>query len=818
MRVTGLQRLSLSTLLLGLVALVASVAPVVVSADDVATPVDRQAYVSSSEPADPYNHDAVGTHVSWTGDTPLTPGGPAAWSFYHVDLNSLPAGASLTSVKLTLKYFLASDSAHATEPEVNNTSAIMQGCMLTDELLPAAAYKYSAPPHYDCTKGSITGTRDDTAGSFSFELLPLVSSWLHGTNTGVAILPLPGDPSATYSVSFDNSLTSALATFTPAPVQSGGGGNTTVVQNPEPAVAPVPAFGAGSTGNDQVTQSPEPTASPSPPQPTPAPRVTVPDNTAPGGDGGTPTWLFGVPLWATALVFSALLALVLLFQPLRQAILNAGGSLGGGLLTQVRTHGTSFAVAAVALAWSAAFTGYSFAYPGGNGLLPGGGPLAQVGETPGLAPDATPSAETPGGPGGATPTPTVQGTVKKYGNTSVTVPPGGGPPVANLFSSAEDRVGLTGSSINLCAHAALTYANAFQTTPDDFNVFWSNLNDHNGIYGRKVIQTYTNDNYEPTTAVQAAQTCKDQPGGTFFLEGGIGFDQIPQVRIWAERNRMLYIHHVATERGGEGNYSFAPLPSVEMMGRFFGQLVAKKHHGQNTGVIWRNSDTWQPGRDVFKEVLAADGTPVTGDFPVQKNQGSYANEINALSGHTGGPKADVVFIWENALAVPQIIAQAHSQAYFPTFVVFPFNLETQTLTTADTNPPIEGVAVWPSYTYHQYDGPFASYADDIHEFEREYAQYRPNTDLSKGGGDLLFLNWVAQKATAQLLFDCGGDCTRNKIAGMLLSGYKKAVSPNCLGDWSRRSHYGSYGMNIFETYTLNNAPAWRPQALCVERP
>ncbi|MEA2646023.1 MAG: branched-chain amino acid transport system substrate-binding protein [Chloroflexota bacterium] len=808
----GAPRLTLSTLLVALVATFASLAPVPAAAEEVATAVDRQAYVSSSEPVDPYNHDAIGTHVSWAADTPLTPGGPAAWSFYHVDLSSLPSGAEVTSVKLTLKYFLASDSPHASEPEINNTSSILYGCMLTDELKPAAEYSYSAPPKIDCTKGSITGTRDDTDGSFSFELLPLVSSWLHGTNTGVAILPLPGSPNSAYSVTFDNSLTGAAAVFTPAPT-SAGGGRTVVVQNPQPAVAPVPGLGSNTT----QPAAPVTEGSPAAPAATPAPKVTVPQAPAPAA-GPTPTGPFGVPWWALALATSGLLALVLLFVPLRRAIFSAGGSLGGGVLRQLPAHGPAVAVAAVAVTWSVAFTGYSFAYP--NAPLLGGGEQA-ASDLPGdeLAPEATPSAETPGAAGNPTPSATSgPGTLKKIGNTTVFVPEGGGPPVANLFSAAQDRVGISDSNINLCAHAALTYANAFQTTEDDFNVFWTNLNAHGGIHGRTVTQTYKNDNYEPTTAIQAAQQCKDTQGGIFFLEGGIGFDQIPQVRVWAERNRMLYLHHVATEQGGEGSYSFAPLPSVEMMGRFFGELVTKKHHGQNTGVIWRGSDTWQPGRDVFEQVLAADGTPVTGDFPVTKNQGSYANEINALSGHNGGPKADVVFIWENALAVPQIIAQAHSQAYFPTFVVFPFNLETQTLTQADVNPAIEGVAVWPAYTKGQYGGPFASYADDIHEFEREYAEYRPNTDLGGKGGDLLFLNWVAQKATAQMLEDCGRDCTRNKVAGMMLSGYQKTVTPNCPGDWSRRSHYGSYGMTIFETYNLGTGVAWRPQALCVEHP
>ena len=46
--------------------------------------------------------------------------------------------------------------------------------------------------------------------------------------------------------------------------------------------------------------------------------------------------------------------------------------------------------------------------------------------------------------------------------------------------------------------------------------------------------------------MQAAQKCKDL--NPFLLIGGIGFDQIPAVRQWAEQNKMLYIYHDAVLR------------------------------------------------------------------------------------------------------------------------------------------------------------------------------------------------------------------------------------------------------------------------------
>ena len=44
---------------------------------------------------------------------------------------------------------------------------------------------------------------------------------------------------------------------------------------------------------------------------------------------------------------------------------------------------------------------------------------------------------------------------------------------------------------------------------------------------------------------------------------------------------------------------------------------------------------------------------------------------------------------------------------------------------------------------------------------------------------MLFDAWESWRFLADLLKRCGPDCTRNKMAGLLLAGYHHAVSPNC---------------------------------------
>lgn len=411
------------------------------------------------------------------------------------------------------------------------------------------------------------------------------------------------------------------------------------------------------------------------------------------------------------------------------------------------------------------------------------------------------------------------------GNTVPTLPNGQPAPVtptsparSTLFTPGEDRIGITKDAITICAHAALTYASAFNTSADDLNVYWSWINDHGGIYGRKVYVSYENDNYSPDTAVEAATACKEKK--IFLLLGGIGFDQIPAVRNWAETNHMLYVHHTATIEGtANQRYSFTALPSTEKMGEMFGELVAARFKGKKIGIIKRNSPNWEPGVKAFKAIAKKYGINIVAERDVQNNQGSYTGELLGLQ----NAGADVVWVWENALSSTQIVRQAKAQGYNPRWLLFPFNLTSQTLNQDALNPPMVGVAMYPAYSNGDKTGPFASYASDIDEFESMYAKYRPGSNLRGFGGDLLFLNWTGQKGLAGLLMACGPDCTRNKMVDVLTSTKQTRPFPQfpsaCDVDFTRPgfARMGGFEVNIMETYRSPRGDVnWRNTDTCVE--
>jgi ABC-type branched-subunit amino acid transport system substrate-binding protein len=399
------------------------------------------------------------------------------------------------------------------------------------------------------------------------------------------------------------------------------------------------------------------------------------------------------------------------------------------------------------------------------------------------------------------------------GTTTLTTPSGvkvtktsAGAPIANLFSKAEDKIGITPGKIVFCGHAATTFGPAFNTSERDLNVYWEEVGK---IFGRTVEVTYENDNYDPTTAVQAAQACKQKNPFIFF--GGIGFDQIPAVRKFAEDNHMFYVHHIA-RLDLKKKYSFSPLPSVEQVGDFAGQWVATHWRGKKVGIIYRDSENWDPGRATFIARLKKENSnTIVAQRGVMKNQGSYVTELNEL--HTKG--AELVFVWENALAATAIVQEAKGQNWNPQFLIFPFNTTTDAIGNQALNPPVQGISVWPAYSPGDYSGPFASYAKEIKHMEQVYAKRRPNTTVT----DIHWMVWLSYRDLHHMLLACGKDCTRNKLLGLFL--WKKYtyqdVAPSCPVDYTRNGHVGGFWATMFTAYQKPDGKVgWRhiPNQVC----
>ena len=437
----------------------------------------------------------------------------------------------------------------------------------------------------------------------------------------------------------------------------------------------------------------------------------------------------------------------------------------------------------------------------------GQGATTTVASTPGTAvpagaPAAAVAARGPSGRGGAP-----AGSGPNVAGTHQSTSGGFSYTAANLFAPDQDRIGITDTSLSLCIHAPLIFGPIFQDSASDFQVYWHWLNDHGGIYGRKVNMTFTDDQYTPQGGVQAAQQC--QQSNPFLMAAGVGFDTVPAVRQWAEQNKLLYLASFATENGLYNlSYSFEIPPSVEHFGEVAGNYVGAKYPGK-VGVVWRNSPNWQGGRDHFEAAVKAHGSKVVADIPVQENQGDYTSAI--LNLETAG--AQTVLAWMNVVEFTQFEKQAAAQGYHPRWVTAAFNLVTDTLghdIDGSSGPAAVGLWVTPEFHLGDTTSPWSG---EERAMEAVYAQYDSGHKVT----DTDWQVWLAFKQLGQLLNDCGKDCTRNKLAGMFIGGYKAQLAPLCPVDFSRgKGKLGSFAMNVSEAINRNGSVGWNQVATCAE--
>jgi ABC-type branched-subunit amino acid transport system substrate-binding protein len=522
-------------------------------------------------------------------------------------------------------------------------------------------------------------------------------------------------------------------------------------------------------------------------------------------------------VWAVAA--GLLIGGVLLYHVVSNAISTLSDDIRNRLRASVRSNARPLAVSAVVLVWTLAYGLYSVAVQPVTTLqsnLAGRAPSeSSSGSEPAAVEDVATGpvedAAAAGSPAGRT-TSARRTTAARSATSAASGAPTVPIKAVSLYSGAQDVLGMTSTVVKICGHAPLIFGQILNTKPEDLLVYWRYLNDHGGINGRTFDVSLEDDQYTAEGGVPAAQKCAER--NPFLIFGALGSDVIPPVRLWAEQNKQLYLYGFTVRAGSERlRYSYSTAIQQEEMSVVLANVAADRLPGRKAGIVWRNSSNFQPGRDAFKRQIAKRGGQIVADIPVTKSQGNYTQEVIQLQ-QSG---AEVVFMLDDAVGQLNMIKQAKAQRYNPQWLIFSFNIQTQTLGDDAVNPPLLGTNLAPAYECHRYDGPYASYADEIKEFEAAYAKYSPNTDLCGVAGDVAFQGWVGFKALASLFQVCGRDCTRNRLAGVLEAGYKARVGASCLIDFSVDPHHGGWEVDLMEAYRVSgDRVGWRNAERCLK--
>ncbi|MDT7571245.1 MAG: branched-chain amino acid transport system substrate-binding protein [Actinomycetota bacterium] len=540
--------------------------------------------------------------------------------------------------------------------------------------------------------------------------------------------------------------------------------------------------------------------------------------------------------WIWAVVGGLVLAGLLLFHILSGMLKALPTEVRAPITASAKANSRPLAVLAVIVLWTATYALYSVAHLSddtsslANAAQTGSGATTGPGTT-GTAP-VTPGSTAPVPGGTVTGAVTGPATTSTGGTRTSPITDNSNPTVANstvfggqktkpaqsyrdstIYKAGAANIrGITSDTVTVCGHAPLTLGYAINTKPEDELVFWNYLNANGGIYGRKFNVTLEDDQYTATGGVPAAQKCAAK--NPFMIFGALGSDVIPPVRQWAEQNKELYLYGFTVRAGSEKyRYSFTNTISSEDLSSVIADLSADKLPGKKVGIVWRNSSNFQPAHDQFIREVRKRGGEVVADVPVQQNQGSYNQEILTLQ----QKGAESVYVLEDAFTQLAIIRQGKSQQYNPHWLVFGFNVQTKGLGNDALNPPLLGSNLAPPYECRKYDGPYASYGAEIKVFEAAYAKYSPNTDLCGIAGDVAWQSWVEFKNMAGLFVACGRDCTRDRFAGIMESGYTGTTGAACPVNFSGDGHHGGFRADLFEAYAVSNGNAgWRPIRRCVQ--
>jgi branched-chain amino acid transport system substrate-binding protein len=155
--------------------------------------------------------------------------------------------------------------------------------------------------------------------------------------------------------------------------------------------------------------------------------------------------------------------------------------------------------------------------------------------------------------------------------------------------------GVTATQIVIGGTGPLTGSeSAYKPVLTGAQAYFSYVNAHGGVFGRKIVYKVEDDNYDPSQTV--AQTEKlVESDHVFAIFNSIGTEQSIAISSYLNQRKVpeLFVGSGATAIGS--NHAKTPwtmglLPSFEGEGAVYGRLVAQSHPNAKIGVLYENDE------------------------------------------------------------------------------------------------------------------------------------------------------------------------------------------------------------------------------------
>ena len=204
--------------------------------------------------------------------------------------------------------------------------------------------------------------------------------------------------------------------------------------------------------------------------------------------------------------------------------------------------------------------------------------------------------------------------------------------VASCGGGGSSTPGVTKTTVLIGSHQPLTgpAAPGYSEIAPAAKAFFSYLNDHGGVNGRKINLIYKDDGYNPTKTVTVVKQLVLQ-NKVFAIWGGLGTPTHTKVVDYLNASKVpdLFVSSGCPcwDDGSAHPYTFGWQPNYTIEGKILGQYIKQNFAGKKVGVFYQDDDFGQGGLAGLKEQL---GSQIVAAKPYQPTVTNVAPQITAI--------------------------------------------------------------------------------------------------------------------------------------------------------------------------------------------
>ncbi|HYH48990.1 MAG TPA: ABC transporter substrate-binding protein [Acidimicrobiia bacterium] len=365
-------------------------------------------------------------------------------------------------------------------------------------------------------------------------------------------------------------------------------------------------------------------------------------------------------------------------------------------------------------------------------------------------------------------------------------PPAPAPP-RQAIEGPPDRTGVTDKTIRIGIHAPVTGAapfpqSAFEQSND---LYWKFLANKGGVHGRNVEVVFRDDEYNPTSAVQACREMVEKEK-VFLIIGFAGSDQITACARYAETVGVPYFSGGVNEEGLSGlNRYFAISQTYDQQSTALAKLMKNRIKKTKVAVVVIETPALNSTvRSITREIARVGGLQIVRTSRIGKNASDAELLSEAQQLRNAG--AETVYVIAAPIPFIKLATNARAQAYNPTWVGPGTTVGFQVV--AQAGCPAIGSAKFLS-PFPQLDA-----IDDLDpDYKPAYRRY-----VGSNPDDIGILNWGMNKTVHQMLEATGPDLSRQSFLKTVTSGrvFRSNVYPDV--SYDSKIRFGARTAHLLE--------------------